>query len=612
MCGIFGVVSSRRTDAADVVLEGLTSLEYRGYDSWGVAVVPNDDVIASEAKQSHRDRHALRARDDKRIVVKKKTGKIGDATVADMPKSSFAFGHTRWATHGGVTDVNAHPHLDCTGTIALIHNGIFENYEEVKHDLVKKGHRFISETDTEVIVHLIEEYRKRVAFTKAVQKTFNEMEGLNAIIAMDTKDGHLVAARNGSPLVVGYGDGENFLASDAVAILPYTKQVYFLEDGEMAIIGPGGIMVFDAKTGNHITPKVQKLAWRVEQAQKGQFPNYMLKEIHEQPGVIAEIASSGRSRAEKLARLIRGSYGTYMVGCGTASYATIAGQYLFSKIAKRHVNWAIGSEFGYHLDFLTKKSTVLAISQSGETIDILESVKKAKDRGAKVAALVNVLGSSLYRLADERVMIGAGPEKSVASTKAFAGMLSHLILLAYALAGRVKDGQLTLVKAAAETKRLLRPTSLTKVQKLAARFREAEHIFVIGRGLSYPASLETALKIKEISYIHAEGLAAGELKHGPLALVTKGTPVIAFLPSDETYGANLAGAMEMKARGAFVLGVSAKPHEVFDAYIEVRDAREATIIPNVVVGQLIAYYLTMARGLDPDKPRNLAKSVTVK
>ncbi|MBI3343086.1 glutamine--fructose-6-phosphate transaminase (isomerizing), partial [Candidatus Gottesmanbacteria bacterium] len=534
-------------DGAKVVLEGLKSLEYRGYDSWGVAVVP----LAS--------RPGL----ERGIVVKKKTGKIGDATVNDMPPSSFAFGHTRWATHGGVTQANAHPHLDCTGTIALIHNGIFENYEKIKQSLLKKGHRFISQTDTEVAVHLIEEHRKRMLFPKAVQMAFNEMEGLNAIIAMDTKDGRLVAARNGSPLVVGFGDGENFLASDAVAILPYTKQVYFLEDGEMAIIGSDDMRIFDAQSGRHIIPKVQKLAWSVEQVDKGQYPNYMLKEIHEQPAIVAEIASSGGSRAEKLSSLIRGSYGTYMVGCGTAAHAALVGQYLFAKIARRHVNWAIGSEFGYHLDFLTKKSVVLALSQSGETIDILESIKKAKDRGAKIAALVNVLGSSLYRAAHERVMIGAGPEKSVASTKAFTGMLAHLILVVHALAGIPKEGQKMVAKAATITKRLLAPTSLKKMEKLARKLKESAHMYVIGRGLSYPASLETALKIKEISYIHAEGMAAGELKHGPLALVTKGTPVIAFLPNDETYGANLAGAMEMKARGAYVIGVSYKPHEVF-------------------------------------------------
>ncbi len=580
MCGIFGYVGGR-TDAARVVFEGLKSLEYRGYDSWGVAVVASRPALERET-----------------ITVKKKIGKIGDESVADMPKSSLAFGHTRWATHGGVTQANAHPHLDCTGRIALIHNGIFENYEEVKR--------------TEVIVHLIEEYGNTMPLTKAVQIAFNQMEGLNAIIALDVNDGCLIAARSGSPLVVGYGDGENFLASDAAALLPYTRRVYFLADNEMAIIGKNGVLLFNAKTGTRVKPKVTKLTWSVTETALGKYPNFMLKEIHEQPRIVAEIASSGSSSIQKLATMIRSSYGAYMVGCGTAAHAAIAGQYLFSKVAKRHVNWAIGSEFGYHLDFLTKKSVVLAISQSGETIDILESVKKAKIRGATIAAMVNVLGSSLYRMADERIMIGAGPEKSVASTKAFTGMLSHLILLAYAMIGKMDEGQEIIEKAAVIAENILSPERAGEIEVIAGKLKESEHLYVIGRGLSYPPSLETALKIKEISYIHAEGLAAGELKHGTLALVTAGTPVIAFLPNDETYGANLAGAMEMKARGAFVIGVSYKPHEVFDEYLHVDDAREATIIPNVIVGQLLAYYLTMARGLDPDRPRNLAKSVTVR
>lgn len=613
MCGIFGYVGGR-TDAAQVVLEGLKALEYRGYDSWGVAVVPISLHGTGSSKFGPRPgvKNTTSSGGPVPIVVKKKTGKIGDATVADMPKSAFAFGHTRWATHGGVTEANAHPHLDCTGTIALIHNGIFENYESVKHNLVKKGHRFVSETDTEVIVHLIEEYRKRMLFTKAVQKAFTQMDGLNAIIVMDTTDGHLVAARNGSPLVVGYGDGENYLASDAVAICPHTKQVYFLEDGEMAIIGQNGIMVFDAKTGHQVTPTVQKLAWKVEDAQRGQYPNFMLKEIHEQPEIVTEIATQSRSQIETLAGIIKRSYGSYMVGCGSASYVCIAGSYLFSKIAKRHVNWAVGSEFGYQLDFLTPKSLVIALSQSGETMDTLESVKKAKAKGARVFALVNVLGSTLYRLADYKMLIGAGPEKAVASTKALTGKLAHLTILAYAIAGKTAEGQRVVAVAAHAIRRLL-GTDMTKTFKeLGQQLKDVEHIYVIGRGLSYAASLETAIKIKEISYIHAEGMAAGELKHGPLALVTKGTPVIAFLPNDETYGANLAGAMEMRARGGHIIGVSFTPHEVFDSYIHVDDCAEATIIPNVVVGQLIAYYLTIARGLDPDKPRNLAKSVTVK
>lgn len=591
MCGIFGYVGNRE-NTASLVFDGLKSLEYRGYDSWGVAIVPS--------------------RDPKKIRVVKKIGKIGDANVDKMPKSTFGFGHTRWATHGGVTQKNAHPLLDCTKSIAIVHNGIFENYEEVKEKMVKLGHRFVSETDTEVTVHLIEEYAKKISFTKAVQKAFNDMEGLDAIIAMDLKNRQFVAVRNGSPLVVGYGDGENYIASDAAALIPYTRQVHFLEDDEMAIINNLDIQLFNVRTGDSLHPKKQHLDWTIAQVEKGEYPYFMLKEIYEQPGIIADIASNAPSQAEKLAKIIKDSDGTYMVACGTASYSCIAGMYLFSKIAKRQVSAAIGSEFGFHLDFLTPKSLVIALSQSGETMDTLEAVKKAKQKGAKIFALVNVLGSTLYRESDHKMLIGAGPEKSVASTKAFTGKLAHLILLSYALAGDTQAGQNILMSAAMSAKVVLGTQSVKRILTLAKQIKKAQHLYIIGRGLSYPASLEAALKIKEISYIHAEGFAAGELKHGVIALIEKGTPCLAFLPDDETYGANLAGAMEMKARGGYIIGVSHKTHGVFDYFIPVPDAQEATIIPNVIVAQLLAYYLAVEKGLDPDKPRNLAKSVTVK
>ncbi len=604
MCGIFGYVG-HKNNAASIVLEGLKSLEYRGYDSWGVAVVPTANTTNNPIRTNKRIY-------TNKIIVKKKIGKIGDATVGDMPKASLAFGHTRWATHGGVTDLNAHPHLDCTGTIALIHNGIFENYLEVKSKLLAKGHVFVSDTDTEVTVHLIEEYAKTMMFTKAVQRAFNDMEGLDAIIAVNNKDHQLVAVRNGSPLVIGFGDGENYLASDAAALLPYTRQVHFLEDDEMAIVTDDNVNIYHARTGETIYPKKQHLNWTIDQVQKGSFKDFMLKEIYEQPGLLSDIATTSLAQSQKLASSIQKAKDAYMVGCGSASYVCLAGSYLFSKIAKRHINWAIGSEFGYHLDFLSKNSLVIALSQSGETMDTLESVKKARERGAKIFALVNVLGSTLYRLSDYKMLVGVGPEKAVASTKALTGKLAHLILLAYTVCGKPRNGQIIVEKAAVASRALLSKKSIDGIKSLAKTFSLCEHMYVIGRGLSYPASLETALKIKEISYIHAEGMAAGELKHGPLALVEKGTPCIAFLPNDETYGANLAGAMEMKARGGTIIGVSHKPHEIFDYYIPVEDAKEGTIIPNIIFGQLFAYYLTLERGHDPDKPRNLAKSVTVK
>lgn len=591
MCGIFGYIGKRK-NGQKIVLNGLKSLEYRGYDSWGIGVVPE----SSKGK----------------IVIKKRIGKIGKANVNDLPNGTLAFGHTRWATHGGVTEVNAHPHLDCSGTIAVIHNGIFENYEEEKNKLLKKGHKFVSETDTEVLTHLMEDAVKNADFPDAFRSAFNRMEGLNAVIAVSSKENLLIAARNGSPLVIGFGDGENFLASDASALLPYTKDVYFLEDDEMAVLSEEKVSILNVKTAKKVVPKVTRLKWNVEKEDKGKYRYYMLKEIFEQPRIISDIAMNSISQTQKIADMVKSARGTYFVGCGTASYACLAGSYLFSKIAKRHVNSAIGSEFGYSLDFLNKDSLVIAISQSGETMDILESVKKAKDKGAGILGLVNVPGSSLYRLADYKMLIGAGQERAVASTKALTGMIAHLILLATALNGGIKEGQRLLLRATESINNILSPTSIKKIKKIALKIADKNHVYVIGRGLSYPASLEAALKIKEISYIHAEGLAAGELKHGPLALIEKGTPCISFLPNDETYGANLAGAMEMKARGGYIIGISYKNHEVFDDFIPISDAGEASIIPGIVAAQLMAYFLAIIKGLDPDKPRNLAKSVTVK
>ena len=591
MCGIFGYVGDGK-EGQKVVFDGLKNLEYRGYDSWGVGVIP------------------LRGGT---IAVKKRTGKIADATINDLPSGAIAFGHTRWATHGGVTEANAHPQLDCTKKIAVIHNGIFENYEEIKEKLIKNGHKFVSETDTEALSHLIEEESGHLSFEEAVRKTFNQMEGLNAVIAVNSEENVLVAARNGSPLVIGFGKGENFLASDAPALSPYTKSIYYLEDDQMAVISKTEVRILDVNTGKKVKFHPQEFDWHEEEGGKGKYDHFMLKEIFEQPDIIESIAAPRvASQAEEIAQTVKKARGTYLVGCGTAYYACLAGQYLFSKIAKRHINPAVGSEFGYSLDFLNKDSLVIAISQSGETMDILESVKKAKAKGAKILSLVNVPGSSLYRLSDYKVLIGAGREKAVASTKALTAMISHLVLLANSLNGGVGMGQKSLLKAANSVREVLSPKSLKLINNLAEKIVGSSHIYVTGRGLSYPASLETALKIKEISYIHAEGLAAGELKHGPLALIEKGTPCISFLPNDETYGANLAGAMEMRARGGYIIGVSYKPHEIFDYYINIHDAGEASIIPEIVASQILAYYLTVKKGLDPDKPRNLAKSVTVK
>lgn len=602
MCGIFGYIGDKET-APSMVLEGLKTLEYRGYDSWGVAVVPDTTD------------------DKKTIVVKKKAGKIGNATVSDMPKGSLAFGHTRWATHGGVTDANAHPHLDCTKTIAVIHNGIVENYEELKADLVKKGHVFVSETDTEVIAHLVEEYLKKFAvsprdagpaFSKAVQATFKDLEGLNAIIVINTSANELVAARNGSPLVVGFGNGENFLASDPTALLPYTKQVHFLEDDEMAVITRQNNHIFNARTGERVRPKKQTLTWTAEETEKGKFPFFMLKEIYEQPGLLSEIAAESTNQASALARVLEKASRIYLVGSGTSGYAAQAGSYYFATVAKKITNWSSPTEMHHHLDILPKDTVLLFLSQSGETMDLLDVVKHAKTNNAKVLSLVNVINSTLWRMSDLALPIGAGPEKGVASTKAFTATVAQLVLMAYAMNNDVKTGQKLVAQAAKATQTVLHEKSIQLIKRIAGSLKNADHLFVVGRGISYSTVMECALKIKEISYIHAEGVSAGELKHGPLALITKKATCIVFAPNDQHRSSTIANAMEMKARGAHIIGISPTNEDVFDEHIPVPDAGELTIIPNVVIGQLLAYYLTLERGFDPDMPRNLAKSVTVK
>lgn len=592
MCGIFGYIGSKK-DAANLVFEGLKRLEYRGYDSWGVAVVRDDG-------------------EEKTIAVKKKTGKIGDESVAELPEGTLSFGHTRWATHGGVSNANAHPHLDCTGVIAVIHNGIFENYSEIKGELRDKGHKFVSETDTEVIAHLIEEYAKRIPFAEAVRQTFRRMSGLNAIIAMNRDERMLIAARNGSPLVIGFGKRENYLSSDPAALLPHTKRVYFLDDGEMAIIREDSVVIHKISSRKIIIPKKQSLTWKISQTEKGKYEYFMLKEIYEQPIMLDQIATATVQYTQKVAKKLQKADQVYLVGSGSSMHECLIGMYLFKIIARLQTNCVVGSEFGYDLDFLTSRSVVLALSQSGETMDLLEPLKKVKAKGVSIVAMTNVLGSSLYRLADEKILIGAGVEKAVATTKAFTGKIAHLILLAYALVGKIEEGREVVRKAAHSIELVLSPRSIGKIKKLAKLLAGKEHLYVIGRGLSYPLSLETALKIKEVSYIHAEGMAAGELKHGTLALIEQGTPCIVYLPDDETYQATLMGAMEMKARGGYLIGVSHKPHVIFDTYIEVHDAGEGSVIPNVVFAQLLAYYLAIKRKLDPDMPRNLAKSVTVK
>ncbi len=586
MCGIFGYVG-KKNNAAEIVLEGLKLLEYRGYDSWGVTV-----------------------KSGKKLIIKKHVGKIGDAKV-DLPNSTIGIGHTRWATHGGVTVVNAHPHVDCTQSLAVVHNGIVENFQELKRELTVKGHKFISQTDTEIIPHLVEENLKREGFSSSVRDAFNMLKGLNAVVVVNAVSKEIVAAKTGSPLVIGIGKNEFFVASDAAGILKYTRNMLFLGDNEMVILG-NGIQLLSLPSGKKKKLAFETIDWKIEDVDKGKFDYFMLKEIYEQPKVIRNIAQTYTDQITSLAKAIEQANGTFFIGAGTAFHACLAGTYLFSTIAHTHVNTAVASEFNYLEDFLTNKSLIIALSQSGETIDVIEPLHRAKQKGSKVVAITNVLGSSIYRLSDHKLLLGAGPEKAVASTKAYIAKLSVMILLAYSLVNKFDHGKKLLLSTADEVGRLLQEVNIKGIKKLALQLRSAEHIYTIGRGLSFATALESSLKIKEVSYIHTEGLAGGELKHGTIALITKGTPCLVFAPNDETYEAMISNAAEIKARGGFIIGIGPEQSDVFDYWIEVKDVGEANLIAQVVPAQLLGYYLALEKGYDPDKPRNLAKSVTVK
>lgn len=587
MCGIYGYIG-KQTEASEIVLSGLKILEYRGYDSWGIASKIN-----------------------KEFVIEKKVGKIGNSVISNKLSviSSLAIGHTRWATHGGVTQVNSHPHLDCKKRIAVVHNGIVENFDVLKKELQKKGHKFLSTTDSEVIPHLIEEFLNTRGFASAVRDAFNQLQGMNAIVIANAASKEIIAAKTGSPLVIGVGKDAMYVASDATSILPNTKKLLFLKDNELAILG-NKIQLLSLPGGKRLPLRLETIRWKPTEASKKNYKHFMLKEIHEQPKIIREIAKTYQVQVKSLASMIKTAKGTFFIGAGTASYAGIVGTYFFSKISGLHVNMSFASEFTYLLDFINSKSLVVALSQSGETIDVVEPLTKIKEKGTTIASLVNTEGSTIFRMSDKSILLGAGSEGAVASTKAYTAKLAILLMLAYEMKGDLKAASNQLLNAAEEIERILKQK--TKLEPIVNLLAKSEHIYVIGRGVSFPSALEAALKIKEVSYIHAEGLAGGELKHGVMALVSKGAPYIVFAPRDETYQAMISNAIEIKSRGGIIIGIGPEREDVFDYWIEVRDCADATVIAQIVPVQLLAYFLSVKKGYDPDKPRNLAKSVTVK
>jgi len=586
MCGIIGYIGSK--NAVPLVINGLRNLEYRGYDSAGIAAVV-----------------------DGKLIVKKDVGKLDEVfSKVDISnlKSNVAIGHTRWATHGKVTKENAHPHTDCKGEIAIVHNGIIENYQELKKELESKGHIFRSETDSEVIAHLIEEGMKTKNFVDAFNEMIKKIVGSYAIVAINKDGKEMIGARKDSPLVVGISEDGYFIASDVPSFLDETKKVIYLYDGDVVVVNKKIVIYHDGKP---VERDIDSIEWDAEQAKKGVFKHFMLKEISEQADVIKRAIMQDDKIINEIANEIKKSKGVFFVGCGTAYHACLEGSYIFSKVANMHVNVTYAHEFPNYVHFLTPESLVIAVSQSGETADTLEAIRAAKAKGAKVISIVNVAGSTLVRESDKVLLQHAGPEICVLSTKSYTSQLAVLTLLAYSLAGRLEEGKSKLKELIRYIYYLTSRNTRDYIRKLAEKLKDVKDIYIIGRDLQYPTALEAALKIKEVSYIHAEGFAGGELKHGNIALIEEGTPCIVFT-SKENEKEIISNAAELKARGAYIIGVGPRNNEVFDFFIKVREAEEANSIVQIIPIQILAYQLAILRGLDPDKPRNLAKSVTVK
>ena len=587
MCGIFGYFGHRNT-GPDLVVEGLKKLEYRGYDSWG---------IAFDSKES--------------ISIEKQVGKISDFEGKNLAKSHYAFGHSRWATHGKVTQANAHPHFSEDKKISVVHNGIIENFAELRKELEKEGHIFASDTDTEVIPHLIEKYLEfgaEIAFKKALAR----LEGRFAVLLMIHGDETMYAARNGSPLIAGIGENEFFLASDIPAFLSETRNVSYLDDEEMVIINQNGISFQNFLTGQPVEKRIVEIEWDVKSADKGDFDHFMIKEIFDQKDTLYRAIDQEDSQIQGVAEAILKARGSFLLGCGTAGKVCHAGDYFLSSIAHRHTNFIPASEFSNYHHFLTDKTLLIAVSQSGETADLLEAIEVGKKKGCQILSLVNVEGSSIQRASDYCFLINAGPEKAVASTKATTSQLALLLLISYAVAGKLDEGKRVLLKAAAQVNEMLNPRYLEHIHTLAKKIVQNENIYIMGRGANFPIALEAAIKIQEVSYIHAEGFAAGELKHGPIALITDNVPVIAISARGTNHNELISNAIEVKSRGAYVIGVGPENNGAFDYWLKVPEAGEAQAILNLIPVQILAYYLAVERGLNPDMPRNLAKSVTVK
>ena len=613
MCGIVGYVGNKM--ASQVLVNALKKLEYRGYDSAGIAILDGENILVRKCKG----------------MLKFLEEKIADETI----KGSMGIGHTRWATHGEPSDTNAHPHTSEDGSISIVHNGIIENYAELKDRLQSQGIVFKSQTDTEVIVHLIDQnYKKEKDIFKAVIKTLHTLEGSYAlgVLCKDYPD-RIIAARKESPLVVGLGKSENFIASDVPALLEYTRDVYYLDEKEIAVLYSDHVNLFNFE-GEKIVKKPSHVEWDMEAAEKGGYEHFMIKEIHEQPKALRDtmrprIVKDGNGKPtdvyfeeNKIDDVWKKAKRVVITACGTAYHAGVVAKYAFEKIARLKVDVDVASEFRYRDPILEKDDIFIVISQSGETADTLSALRLAKNHGLKVIAITNCVGSTVSREADDVIYTLAGPEIAVASTKAYTTQVLCLFLLAIKagkLKGTLSDEEATKLLAELETI----PEKIQEIldnkeviQKFASRQYNKDKIFYIGRQFDSATSLESALKLKEVSYMHSEAFAAGELKHGPIALIDPQTLVVAIASKPDLYDKIGSNMVEVKSRGASVLVITQDDSGAFegkaDEIVKIPACSETLAsLLTVIPAQLFAYYCSILRGNNPDKPRNLAKSVTV-
>jgi len=606
MCGIIAVVQQRGA-VAPFLHQALKRLEYRGYDSVGVTTIANNTLHTKKDKGKIEEVH-------RRLDLDEMPGLIG-------------IGHTRWATHGAPSMPNAHPHFDCDNKIAVVHNGVIDNFMELRKELSERGHKFNSETDTEVIPHMIEEFMKRgLDLAAAMKEVTRQIEGTYAIVAMSTEESDkIVCTRDGNPLVIGTKSGASYVSSDIPAFLPMTNDMILLLDGEIASLTTEGVSIEKLSDGSSVDRDTIKVSWTADQAQKSGYPHFMLKEIHEQPDAIRNTLRLRPENIENAAKMIRESKNVYMLAMGTSGHAAIAGRHMFASLAGIIPSFELASDFSDAVyGALSEKDCIIAITQSGETTDTISAVKYAKQYGAKIIAITNVVGSSITRLADYTIITQAGPEIGVAATKTFMVQLTSLALIALSLGEMTKfrnsDEILKKRKSLDKLPELVSEVisrNEERARRIASILYEKPSLLFLGRGISKSTAEEGALKLKEIAYNHAEAYSAGESKHGPIALVQKEYPVIFIAPSDDTRNRIVGNIMEMKARGATIVSVISKDDNeiasLSDYVFAIPGMVEAefSVMPYIVPLQLFSYYMALRKGYDPDKPRNLAKSVTV-